>query len=683
MRQLIIHLAVLVAALSVAVGASAEGRETYPLNEGWRFFFKSDNGSDRALHVTLPHSWNTDPLADGGFLETTGNYINELHIPAEWASRRVFVRFRGVTTTADLFVNGRFAGQHRGSGVAFTYELTDKLKFGAVNSLLMVVSNSYRDDTLPTSTDINLYGGITRPVELIVTPKTAVSPLYFGSEGVLVRPTSVSAGRVEGTVEVHVTSNGESAAKLTLDIASQDGAVRFSRQLRPKLDGRPVVVPFAVENPELWSPSSPALYTVRVRLGEGEEADCVEVRTGFRSVAVSAVDGFSVNGVRTPVNGVTLYHDNRTAVGTLSAEDYDTDLAMVGDMGANAIRSAVMPHDGYLYDRCDELGIMAWVDVPFHRSPFFGDVAYYATPAFEENAMQLLQEIVAQNINHPSVVMWGLFSRLWQRGDDPLALVHRMNDAAKRLDPTRPTVACSDQDGGINFVTDLIVWYQNIGWLRGSTDDVVVWRDLLKGNWSHLRSAVTYGAGGFRSHDSDATHQAPDFNRMPEHGQTRLHEEYAKNLDGDSLFWGRWVANMFDYGSARRPYGVNGAGLVTIDRRTRKDAYWLYRAMWNRRAKTLHLVERHRDIRDEGLATLKFYSSEGAPLVMLDADTLTVREYAPCQYRADSVNLTRGNRTLRFSAGGLRDSVTLRIGNDLRGRRTPVLRRTEGLQKTN
>ncbi len=671
----------LFALLAAAVSASAASREVYPLNEGWRFFFKSDNSSDRALHVTLPHSWNTDPLVGGSFLETTANYLNDLYIPSEWSSRRIFVRFRGGSTTADLFVNGKVVGQHRGGGVAFTYELTDKVKFGSVNSLLMIVSNSYRDDTLPTSTDINLYGGITRPVELIVTSNTAISPLYFGSEGVMVHPVTVTPERVDGTIEVHLTTKGEITTTLTGDIASQDGTVCCTRQVKPKLDGKPVLVPFSIDTPALWSPASPALYTVTARLGEGETTDSVTVRTGFRSIKASTADAFLLNGARVAVTGVTLYHDNLTAAGTLSAIDYDTDLDIIRDMGANAVRSAVMPHDSYLYDRCDELGMMAWIDIPFHRALFFGDISYYATDAFEQNGMQLLQEIVAQNINHPSVVMWGLFSRIWQRGDDPLKFVRRLNDTAHKMDASRPTVACSDQDGELNFVTDLIVWYQDIGWRRGSTDDVVVWRDLLLNKWSHLRSAVAMGVAGFRSHDSDASQSAPRFNRMPESEQTRFHEDYAKNLAGDSLFWGRWVADMFDYGSARRPYGVNAAGVVTIDRRTKKDAYWLYRAMWNDKAQTLHLADRHKELRNPGLATFKLYSSEGAPELYLDADTLTLTEYGPCQYRADSVMLVPGRHTLRFSAGEMRDSVTLRIGTDLKGHRSPVLRQQAGLQR--
>ena len=148
--------------LLTGLAATARAREVFPINEGWRFFFKSEKTSDNARHVTLPHSWNTDPLAQGYWLETTGNYQNGMYIPAEWASKRLFVKFYGVQSVADLFVNGNYVGTHRGGATAFTFEITDKVRFGTDNAMLVVVSNSYRDDVLPTSTDMNLYAALPR-----------------------------------------------------------------------------------------------------------------------------------------------------------------------------------------------------------------------------------------------------------------------------------------------------------------------------------------------------------------------------------------------------------------------------------------------------------------------------------------------------------------------------------------
>ena len=668
--------------LLLAACASVQAREVFPLNEGWRFFFKSENSSDNARHVTLPHTWNTDTGACGYFLETTANYQNDMYVPAEWASKRLFVKFYGVQNVADLFVNGYHVGAHRGGSTAFTFEITDKIRFGEDNALLVVVSNNSRDDVLPASTDMNLYGGIYREAELILTGKTAVSPLHLGSEGVLVRQNSVTSALVEGEAEIYLTSAGESTCMLTLDITAPDGRKVFTKRQKTRLDGRPVVIPFSIADPQLWSPSSPALYRVTASIGEKTVTDSVTVRTGFRNIQVTTAGGLTINGERIPVHGVTLYHDNAISGGAVLAQDYDADLQQIRDLGANALRSAVMPHAQYLYDRCDEQGLLVWVDSPLHRSSFLGDVAYFATPQFEQNGIQQLQEIIAQNYNHPSVVMWGIFSRLWMRGDDVTPYLRRLNDTAHAMDRSRPTVACSDQNGGLNFITDLIVWRQDVGWRKGSTDDVAVWRNQLQKNWSNLRSGVCYGGSGFIGHKSYTAQTAPRSNWMPEERQTRFHEEYVKNLQNDSLFWGTWINNMFDYGSARRPYGINGEGLVTIDRRERKDAYYLYRALWNERKPTLHIVDKRRSLRDRNRQAFSVYSSVGAPTLFVGADTVAMTQYAACQYRSDSVEI-QGIVQVKAVAGEQCDSVTLRVGNVLKPKRQPVPRRTAGPQQTN
>ena len=668
--------------LLLAACASVQAREVFPLNEGWRFFFKSENSSDNARHVTLPHTWNTDTGACGYFLETTANYQNDMYVPAEWASKRLFVKFYGVQNVADLFVNGYHVGAHRGGSTAFTFEITDKIRFGEDNALLVVVSNNSRDDVLPASTDMNLYGGIYREAELILTGKTAVSPLHLGSEGVLVRQNSVTSALVEGEAEIYLTSAGESTCMLTLDITAPDGRKVFTKRQKTRLDGRPVVIPFSIADPQLWSPSSPALYRVTASIGEETVTDSVTVRTGFRNIQVTTAGGLTINGERIPVHGVTLYHDNAISGGAVLAQDYDADLQQIRDLGANALRSAVMPHAQYLYDRCDEQGLLVWVDSPLHRSSFLGDVAYFATPQFEQNGIQQLQEIIAQNYNHPSVVMWGIFSRLWMCGDDVTPYLRRLNDTAHAMDRSRPTVACSDQNGGLNFITDLIVWRQDVGWRKGSTDDVAVWRNQLQKNWSNLRSGVCYGGSGFIGHKSYTAQAAPRSNWMPEERQTRFHEEYVKNLQNDSLFWGTWINNMFDYGSARRPYGINGEGLVTIDRRERKDAYYLYRALWNERKPTLHIVDKRRSLRDRNRQAFSVYSSVGAPTLFVGADTVAMTQYAACQYRSDSVEI-QGIVQVKAVAGEQCDSVTLRVGNVLKPKRQPVPRRTAGPQQTN
>lgn len=650
--------------LLLGLFVTASARDIYQLNDGWEFFFKSENTSDNARIVTLPHSWNTDPLAGQNFRETTGNYLREIYIPNEWASKRIFIKFYGAQTVTDLFLNGAHIGEHKGGGTAFAFELTNWIRFGMDNSLQVVVSNTFRSDVLPVSTDQNLYGGLYRDVELIVTDETAISPLYYGSEGVLCRPSRVTKERVEGEMEVHMLTNRNTDATLYLEIFNERGKTIYTRSQRIMGQHKSIRIPFFFDQPQLWSPETPHLYTATVRLSNDSYHDEVHIRTGFRTVERNSDSGWiAINGEARQLKGITLHHDHALG-GLMDNMQLEADLQQVQELGATAIRSSMQPHEQHLYNLCDEQGMLVWIDIPMHRAPFIGDMAYYTTPAFEHNAREQLREIIAQNINHPSVIMWGIFSRLVPRGEDILQCIRNLNTEAKRLDPKRLTVACSDQDGPINFITDLIAWRQDVGWQRGSTSDLQLWRDQLKANWGHLGSAVTYGGEGFLGMTARTTQQQRT-NLPTEERQTRFHEEYSRQLEADSLFWGMWVENMFEYGSARRPYGLNANGLITLDRREKKDAYYLYRALWNKRAKTVHLANRRDRIRSLSEQSFTVYSSEKDPVLMINDDTVRLWNTSPCIYRSDTVQL-RGQVQVRVSAGGVGDGVTMQIGNALR-----------------
>ncbi len=670
---------ILLLATTLTVGA----RETYPLNDGWQFFFKSENDSEHARIISLPHTWNNNPLAGKDFVESVGIYLNELYIPADWESKRLFLRFQGAQSVANLFVNGYHIGEHRGGGTAFTFEITERMRLGTTNTVQVVVSNNYRSDVLPVSTDINLYGGLYREVELLVTDRTALSPLYYGSEGVLIYPSEVSDKAVKGEAELHLLTEAETDAMLRLDIRNAQNKVVFTRSQRIRgLQEAPLRIPFGFEQPKLWSPEEPNLYRVEVSLLGRHADDTVCVTTGFRAVTVDAETGWlAINGTPRQLHGVVMHHDNAMG-GMPTRSDYEQDLHLVRELGATAVRSAVLPHARSFYELCDHEGMLVWVDTPMHRAPFLGDMAYFSTPMFEENAQQQLREIILQHINHPSVVMWGIYSRLIPRGDDLITLLRSLNTEAHRIDPSRLTVACSDQDGLINFITDLIVWHQEVGWQRGTTDDVALWRDQLRNNWGHLRSAISYGGEGFLGMRRLGIQRSKGSEWVSERQQAQFHEEYCRQLAADSLFWGTWIENMFEYGSSRHPYGLNGQGLVTLNRREKKDAYYLYRALWNKEQPTVHLVDRRYRLRSEERQSFTVYSSAEQPLLLINDDTVALHAYAPCQYRSDTV-LLQGSVQVRVSAGGFGDGVTLQIGSLLRPRTHLALPQTANRQTTN
>ena len=667
MKQIVIII------LFIANALSLQAREVYPLNEGWKFYFRYENSSDNARLVSLPHTWNNDAIGTTGpYLQTIANYLNDFFMPIEWRDKRIFVKFYGVQNVANIFVNGKYLGEHRGGSTAFTLELTDKLVFGRNNSIIVEVSNVYENDVLPTSTDMNIFGGIYRNVELIVADKLTISPLYYGSSGVLIHPKSVTPQSVAAEAEIHIDSKVGNNCQLNLDILNKNGEIVTSLNQKVKLGKNPVRLPFTITNPNLWSPKKPALYSIRVQIQDGNYSDEITIKTGFRNIdAKLSNGGLNINGESIKVNGITYFHDNIVRGAAITNRDYDRDLDIIKSVGVNAIHSAVMPHAQYLYDRCDEEGLLAWVDIPFYRAPFFSDRSYFPTARFEDNGVQQLREIVAQNINHPSVVMWGIFSLQLVTGDLVIPYIDQLNKLAHSLDPSRPTVALSNQDGEMNFITDLIVWEQDLGWSRGSTGDLMLWSSILRNKWSHLKSAVSFGKPGFGNHRTLDNKTNININWFPEHRQTTFHEEYMKNIGVDSLFWGVWVNNIFDFSSSRRSYGINANGLVSYDRQEYKDAFYLYKSLWNKEEHTLHIVDKRNKLRTDTIQRFKVYSSVGMPILLVNSDTVAMHEYAPAQYLSDSVTV-KGIIEVKAIAADLSDEVKLRVGNVLKQKRSLV-----------
>ena len=663
----------IIASVATSLVAVAQPlRESYLLNDDWKFFTEDEVSHDNAHYVTLPHTWNSGGGGENAeFEQTTVNYLRELYIPAEYASKRLFLRFGGVQSVADVFLNGRHVAEHRGGYTAFTVEITHRVNFGAWNSLLVMVSNSRRNDLMPISSDLAPYGGIYRDVELVVTNKDMISLTHYSSDGVYVEQHRVSSEQASGVVRVFLSSANNDHQMLHVRIVGPDGYEAFSRSIRvSKSDARnSLAIPYEIPNPELWCPESPMLYNVEVALhNDSEMLDRVSVVTGFRSIEIGDDNRLYLNGKMVDVRGVNYAHDRYGRGLAFDRDAYDEDLATISDLGANALRSLSGPHDGYLYEQCDRRGMLAWVDMPFTRSTtIFGDICYIPTPAFRESGFEQLREIVAQNFNHPSIIMWGLFSCVSQRGDSVIDYIKELNTLAHELDVSRPTVACSNADGDINFIPDLIVLRQNVGWEKGSPDDVNVWCNQLATNkrWSQLRYGVCYGEEGVMTHSTEQIKRYDRGSRhLPERRQTYMHERYADIVSQSGIFWGVWLDNMFDYASPQRAYGLNQSGLVTFDRDGRKDAYYMYRARWNSEEPTLYIAERRWQTRCDTLQSITLYTSSSSPMLRRENDTLPLRRVAAGVYRADSVVVHGSARIIAVdSLSGQRDSIIIRTGN--------------------
>ena len=656
MKRLVLYIILVIGVIS-----SASAREIYSLNSGWKFFYAEENSSDNAREIALPHTWNLDAfVGNGTYLQTSANYQRTLFVPSEWRGKRIFLRFHGVQSVADVFINGRHIGDHHGGYTAFTFEITDKVSYGYNNALLVAVSNTLRSDVLPTSVEENRYGGIYRDVELLVTEKTTISPLYYGTEGIMVHQTNVSKERVSGKVDIALLGKKDSSHNVTLDFLAPDGYVSLSKTVKAKIDDNLLSVPFTIENAELWSLASPRLYTVRVTIGE----ESVEVKTGFRKIEVTPEKKFTINGRRVRVRGVLLGHDRMPKGNAVSKTEIISDLALIREMGANALRSITGPHSQHLYNECDRLGMVAWVDFPFVRAPFLSDIPYYSTPRFEMNGLQQLHEIVLQNLNHPSVAMWGVFSMLRGNSKQQMDYIRKLNSTAKKIDTSRPTVAMSNQDGEINFITDLIVWQQAVGWESGEITDLDLWQGALRTSWNHLRQAVCYGESSNGVRFSSAATSVYNNSVAAKARQQRFHEGYSRLVDED-LFWGVWLSSMFDMGSARYVRGVRNSGMIAGDHKSRKNLFYLYKSQWNRRQPTLHITDKERTIRADEKQVLTIYSSLGRPVLTINGDTVACENVARTIYRTDTLQL-KGTNTVKASVADRTDEMTLTIGNYLR-----------------
>lgn len=663
------HILSILALLVVLTASAAEPtREYHPINDGWRFYFADALDSDNADYITLPHTWNANETGcEGAMKHTTANYLRTTWIPEEWQGQRIFLRFGGVQSVANVFLNGKHIGEHRGGYTAFTLEITDAVRYGEQNYLRVVVSNNMRSDVLPVSSNMDLCGGIYRDVELMVTPQSIVSPLFYGSDGVIVEQQTANDQRATGVAHIYL-STPEDHHVVNLRIIDPDGYEASYRSVKAsKINPeRSINIPYDINNPELWSPESPTLYTVEVSIGDIDEPiDVVRIKTGFRSITMSEDNKLCINGKPYAIRGVNMSHDRQNYATALCREHIDSDLAIVEELGANAIRSAEGPHQQHLYDECDRRGMITWVDIPFTRSSLgFSDICFYDSDAFRNNGIEQLKEVVYQSYNHPSVVMWGIFSLVWQRGSNIVSYVEQLNEVAHSIDKSRPTVACSNSDGDINFVTDLIVLRQDVGWMKGRLTDVSIWCEQLRTNtaWSRLQPAVCYGEEGISKHNSETIERAKRGERnLPARRQRLHHESYIEQLNKTEQFWGIWLDNIFDYASSRRPYGMCYTGLVEYDHTTKKDIFYLYRALWNESIATLHITDKEWQYRRDTLQQVTIYSSLGEPTLTVNGDDIPVHEMGRNVWRADSV-VVRDKATLRATVEGHMacDSVIIR-----------------------
>lgn len=616
-------LPIVLAAWLAAFGADAQ-RHDQLLNDNWQFRFGHQVEKSTVARVDLPHTWNAQDALSGrtDYKRGLGHYERRLFVPADWKGQRLYLRFEGANSIADLFVNGRHAGQHRGGYGAFVFEITDFVNYGKANTLRVSVNNAETLELMPLVGDFNFYGGLYRDVHLVRTGPTCISLLDHGSSGIRLVQDSVSKDYAAIRALVALSNGSDTATQAEVLLRLLDGdrevaAQRLTLTLPPdsSVEGS---LPVSLRRPHLWDGRrDPFRYRAEVSLWRnGHEVDRVEQPLGLRYYHIDPERGFFLNGRHLPLRGVCRHQDRSEVGNALRREHHDEDAAIMAEMGANAVRLAHYPQAEYFYDLMDRYGFIVWAEIPFVGPGGYSDEGFVNLPAFRQNGREQLVELIRQHYNHPSIVVWGLFNELSMRGDDPVPYIKELNDLAHREDPTRLTVAASNTDGALNFVTDAMAWNRYDGWYGGTPAGLGQWLDHMHTTHPDLRIAISeYGAGASLYHQQDTLVKtvATSF-WHPENWQTHYHMANWREISARPFVWGSFIWNLFDFGAAHRHegdrVGINDKGLVSFDRRTRKDAFYFYKANWNKEIPLLYLAERRCTRRTRPVQTFMAFTNQ-------------------------------------------------------------------------
>ena len=569
-------------------------REITKIMKGWEF-----TGPDgTTTTVDLPHTWNARDGQDGGNDYWRGTCIYRTHFAApqfNTASHQVWIQFDGVNASAHVVLNGSPVCNHDGGYSTFRANITELLR--DENELTVEVDNSKNDRVYPQKADFTFYGGIYRDVSLMVVSKNHFALDYFGGPGIRITPTVQGA---DASVQVTTWHNGEGEVSIELlDAAGNTVAT-----------GKGPDITLTIFNAHLWNGvKDPYLYSCKARLVvNGTVEDETTTRFGVRSFKVDPKKGFFLNSKSYPLHGVSRHQDRKGLGNAITREMHDEDMALIKEIGANTIRLAHYQHDQYFYDLCDEVGMVVWAEIPYISEHM---------PNGRENTISQMKELIIQNYNHPCIVCWGVSNEITISTKDKKDMLdnHRqLNDLCHEMDKTRlTTLACYAMCGPFNrsaHITDMVSWNLYLGWYVPG----FILNDLWMG-FFHLCfpnrpfGYSEYGAEGMPNLHSTHPHRGDH----TEEYQAKYHEYMLRCFKRHPWMWATHVWNMFDFAADARDQGgepgMNHKGLVTFDRKTKKDSFYLYKAWWSDEA-FVHICSKRFVERTGSTATVKVYSNQ-------------------------------------------------------------------------
>ena len=636
-------------------------RQVISVNERWDFKGSSIWEESVEETVNLPHSWNTEDAAQGyKYFRGEGNYSKNYFFDESLSDKRLFLKFEGVQTVANVSVNGKHLGQHRGGYSAFTFEITDVVNFGKENLIEVKVDNSETEDILPLGGDFNIYGGIYRPVQLIITEQACITPLDFASPGVFLVQKNVSKEKADIEVVTKVSNGLETAEnfEVTVEISDPEGNVVQNGNSEVSVESattNQTSISMVIENPHLWnSVKDPYLYSAKIALKKGGILlDEIIQPLGLRYYNTDSEKGFFLNGEHVKIKGVSRHNDFAGVASALSEEHHRTDMELIEEMGANGIRLAHYQHSDYFYSLSDSAGMIVWAEIPFVGSDQAG---FNNSEDFQKNAKQQLQELIRQNYNHPSILFWGIYNEIGMKFDSLLAnIILDLYEVAIEEDPTRKTVAASfipRSEDPLHKIPEMIAWNQYYGWYYSKPDKLGDFLDRIHEEEPAYKIGVSeYGAGGSAvHHEENIRRPFPFFHEWhPEEFQATVHEGNWKAIAERPFVWGSYVWNMFDFGSHFRregdAIGMNDKGMVSYDRKTKKDVFYFYKANWSDEP-VIHITNSRFAIREKDKIDVKVYSNLENVELFVNGESAGISdgEYATLVW--EDVSLGKGNNVV-------------------------------------
>ena len=621
-------------------------RNEYLLNLDWTFLYFDGTRQN----VDIPHTWNAIDGQDGGndYRRGTCTYEKVFACPEfDRENQRVYLDFAGVNASARVVLNGQEVITHDGGYSTFRCDITDALK--EENHLVVEADNSVNDRVYPQKADFTFYGGIYRDVKLIVVSKDHFDLDYYGGKGLAVTPS------VEGSTGIARVQTWHTAKDAQVHVYITDHQGSLVAQ------GTGTDVQLTVEHVHLWDGlEDPYLYTCTATLTvDGQEIDRVQTAIGFRYFRIDPKEGFFLNGRAYPLHGVSRHQDRKGLGNALTTEHHDEDMALIRELGANTIRLAHYQHDQYFYDLCDKYGMIVWAEIPYISEHM---------PNGRQNTIDQMKELIVQNYNHPSIVTWGLSNEITISTKDKKDMLdnHRvLNDLVHRMDPTRPTsLACYAVCGPFNKVahlSDIVSWNLYLGWYVPGLFLNDLWIDFF--HWKYPNRCLGYSEYGCEGMPNlHSSH--PRRGDHTEEYQAVYHEYMLKCFEKRPFMWANHIWNMFDFAADARNQGgepgMNHKGLVTFDRKTKKDSFYLYKAHWNKEP-MVHIAGKRYAYRPEKITTVKVYTNGES--VTLYADGKKVATKSGGKVHSFRVNL--GNETrLEAVAGNVHDEAVLHFTPD-------------------